>query len=120
MYKAIHNPKNYEQVTLTIERIYCSYCRQEINNLTKKAKKTQICSNCEFILQNSDYLVFSLHPNLNTSDIEAVKLLELQLNSILPIIDLDSIQDISNRKFGNTSWIIVSGKIIPSGNLIEK
>lgn len=100
MYKAIANTKNIEQVSLTIERIYCSYCRREINKLTKKAKKTQICSSCEFILNNSDYLVFSLHPELNTNDIEAIKLLELQLNSILPIIDLDSIQDISNRKFG--------------------
>lgn len=103
MYKATttkSNTQNIEQVTLTIERIYCSYCRCEINNLTKQAKKTQICSNCEFILNNSDYLVFSLHPDLNTSDIEAVKLLELHLNTILPIINLDSIKDISTRKFG--------------------
>lgn len=100
MYKTITNTKNFEQVPLCIERIYCSYCRREINKLTKKAKKSQICSSCEFILNNSDYLVFSLHPELNTSDIEAVKLLELRLNSILPIIDLESIQDITNKKFG--------------------
>ena len=100
MYKTVTSQENVEQVTLSIERIYCTFCKSEIKNLSKKSKNHQICSSCDFILNNSDYLVFTLHPDLEVSDIEAVKLLELKLNSILPIIKLDTVNDISSKKFG--------------------
>jgi Leucine-rich repeat (LRR) protein len=83
-----------------IERIYCSYCKIELKNESKKRRKTQICSSCTFILNNSNYLVFTLHPELNINDIEAVKLLELKLNEILPILSTESVRDIKTKKFG--------------------
>ena len=113
MYKTV---TTIEQVTsdlknVKLERTYCAYCKGEIKNFTKKKKSEsqQICSSCDFILKNSDYLVFNLHPELNTSDIEAVKLLELKLNAILPILKIDSIKDISSKKFG---VVIQDNKVI--------
>lgn len=100
MYHSVTSQKTTEQVSLTIERIYCTYCKSEIKIFSKKSKNKQICSSCDFILNNSDYLVFNLHPDLNVSDIEAIKLLELKLNSILPIVQLDNVNDISAKKFG--------------------
>ena len=109
MYKNNNEHNLVEQVTFEIERIYCSYCRVELRKLSEKKKKNQICSSCEFILNNSNYLVFNLHPDLNVDDIEAVKLLELKLNAILPVLKPESIEDISNPKFG---IVISDNKVI--------
>ena len=106
---SITEHENNEQFVLDIERIYCSYCKIEISIQSEKDKNSQVCSSCEFILNNSNYLVFNLHPDLNVQDIEAVKLLELKLNVILPILDVSLINEFAKDKFG---IIINENKVI--------
>ena len=106
---SITEHENNEQFVLDIERIYCSYCKIEISIQSEKDKNSQVCSSCEFILNNSNYLVFNLHPDLNVQDIEAVKLLELKLNVILPILDVSLINEFAKDKIG---IIINENKVI--------
>ena len=111
MYKTRNEHKKIKLINFEIERVYCNYCRKELNLLSNNKKNNeQVCENCNFILKNSEYLVFNSWPDLNTSDIEAVKLLELSLNSILPILENKNLFDFSSEN--QQGIIIKNNKVV--------